>query len=200
MVRTKKTHFYNFRLYQTSGWSDNKIFVTKILSVDECTHISWKKFDDTIVSVGKDRKFRKFAFFACATWCDISNESLWAEFTSNNLKIIFDRLAGFFGLFRPILANFNSIRSLVDQTTKFQSRKLFHLISWNIFWEKILTRPSVGSARILNTEIFQFFPTPYGVTYQTGADGLHFTNKILTLIFYCLAGLFKPFRPISVNS
>ena len=35
-----------------------------------------KNFDDTIVSVGKDRKFRKFAFFACATWCDISNESL----------------------------------------------------------------------------------------------------------------------------
>ena len=61
-----------------------------------------KIFDDTIVSVGKDRKFRKFAFFACATWCDISNESLWAEFTSNNLKIILIVWLDFLAYLDPI--------------------------------------------------------------------------------------------------
>ena len=75
IFRPKETHFRHLGLYRITGWSDKKVFVTTILLFDELRHILRKKFDEILVSLSKDRKYRKFALFACAIRCGISNET-----------------------------------------------------------------------------------------------------------------------------
>ena len=54
---------------------------TKILSQQFFHLMSWdifwgKNFDEALVSLSQDRKFRNLSLFACAIWCGISNKTL----------------------------------------------------------------------------------------------------------------------------